>query len=200
MTPSGCKTGVNPSTKDEDEIIAMIYKKLIIMVFILLLALIESEMAFGLELETKYATIQYSDIKDLRKFNRKLKMGSLGYMLSGKKNETVEDEVRNKIDVIVEKVRTVLEMFPRDMKFRIMICESMKGVQEEFKRIYSVNVGYLAFYSPVENRVFYSAKNITLRVVAHEIGHVVVENYHVVSPPVKIHEVLAQYAEMHVTD
>ena len=184
----------------EDKIITMLYKKLKIMVFIILTALIIPELAFGLELETRYATIQYPNIGTLRKFNGKLKMGSLGYLLSGKQNETVEDEVRNKVDVIVEKVRTVLDMFPRDMKFKIVICESTKGVQEEFKRIYRINVDYLAFYSPDENTVFYSAKNINLRVVSHEIGHMVVENYFVVSPPVKMHEVLAQYAEMHITD
>lgn len=178
----------------------MLYKKLKIMVFTLLAALVLSEPAFGLELETRYVTIQYPNVGTLRKFNKKLKMGSLGYLLSGRQNETVEDEVRNKIDVIVEKVESVLDMHPGDMKFKIVICESMKCVQEEFKRIYSIQVDYLAFFSPVEDTVFYSAKNITLRVVSHEIGHVVAEKYFVVSPPVKIHEVLAQYAEMHITD
>jgi len=37
-------------------------------------------------------------------------------------------------------------------------------------------------------------------VLAHEIGHVVVENYFTISPPQRIHEVLAQFAERHVTD
>ena len=35
---------------------------------------------------------------------------------------------------------------------------------------------------------------------AHEIGHVVAENYFEVSPPQNIHEVIAQYAEQHITD
>ena len=170
------------------------------MVFMLLLVLVFSELSFGLELETRYATIQYPDIGTLRKFNKRLNMGSLGYLLSGRQNETIEDEVRNKIDVIVEKVEAVLDMFPDKMKFKIVVCESTKCVQEEFKRIYGVKVDYIAFFSPVEGSVFYSGKNVTLRVVSHEIGHVVAEKYFIVSPPVKIHEVLAQYAEMHITD
>jgi hypothetical protein len=155
---------------------------------------------FGLELETRYATIEYESIGDLRKFNKKLYMGRLGYLLSGQKSETVEDEVRNKIDVIVEKVQTVLDLHPEDVKFKIVIRSSMKGVQEEFERIYHIKVDYLAFYSPVEDTVFYSAKNTSLRIVSHEIGHVVVEKYFIVSPSVKVHEMLAQHAENHITD
>ncbi|MCK5098348.1 MAG: hypothetical protein KAR45_09605, partial [Desulfobacteraceae bacterium] len=66
--------------------------------------------------------------------------------------------------------------------------------------IYNIDVKYIAFYSPSKNRVFYSADNAYLRVVAHEIGHVVAENYFTISPPQRIHEVMAQFAEKHVTD
>ena len=171
-----------------------------LLVFLILPVLLLTGSAFGLELETRYATVEYESNDALRDFNKKLYMGSLGYQLSGKTSETVEDEVRNKIDVIVEKVQTVLDMHPGDMKFKIVICDSAKSVQEEFERIYHIKVDYIAFYSPVEDTVFYSAKNTSLRIVSHEIGHVVAENYFVVSPPVKIHEVLAQYAENHITD
>ena len=178
----------------------MLSKNLIIFSVVFSLALFITSPVAGLELETRYVTIQYPSIGALRKFNKKLHVGRLGYLLSGRRNETIEDEVRNKIDVIVEKVEAVLDMFPSDTKFKIVICESMKRVQEEFKRIYGIQVGYIAFYSPVEDTIFFSAKNVTLRIVSHEIGHVVAEKYFVVSPPVKIHEVLAQYAEMHITD
>lgn len=178
----------------------MRFKNSKMIILVLLLVLSTAGTATGFEIQTRYATIEYDSAGALRKFNKKLKMGSLGYLLSGRKSETVEDEVRNKIDVIVEKVETVLDMYPDDMKFKIVIRESTRGVQKEFERIYHIKVDYLAFYSPVEDTAFYSAKNITLRVVSHEIGHVVAEKYFVVSPPVKIHEVLAQYAEMHITD
>lgn len=178
----------------------MHFRNLKILVPVFLLLFFTAGTAAGFEIQTRYATIEYENAKDLQRFNRKLRMGSLGFRLSGKKNETVEDEVRNKIDVIVEKVEVVLEMFPDDMKFKIVICDSMKGVREEYKRIYGVERDYIAFYSPGRDTVFYSAKNINLRIASHEIGHVVAEKYFDVSPPVKIHEVLAQYAERHITD
>lgn len=171
-----------------------------ITLFVLLMVVLMLSPAQGLELNTRYATIVYENQGALRKFNKKLNMGSLNYLLAGEKNETVEDEVRNKIDLIIEKVETVLDMYPEDINFSITIFESTKGVQAEFQRLYRQEVEYIAFYAPTEDTVFYSAKNATLRVVSHEIGHVVAEKYFVVSPPVRIHEVLAQYAEMHITD
>lgn len=155
---------------------------------------------FAHDLESRYATISYSDKRDLRKFNNKLYMGRLKAKLKRSSGDTVEDEVIAKINLIVEKVMVSLEMFPKKLGFFIVIHPDTKEVQKDFRRLYGVDVDYIAFYSPSKNRVFYSANNGSLRVVAHEIGHVVVENYFTISPPQRIHEVMAQFAERHVTD
>ncbi|MFH0726905.1 MAG: hypothetical protein V2B19_11245 [Pseudomonadota bacterium] len=152
------------------------------------------------EIKTRYTTITYDSIDVLRKFNRELFMGKLKYQMPSGESDTIEDEVKDKIDLIVEKVQTVLDMFPGRINFSIVIHSSTAGVQKDFQRIYNKEVDYIAFFSPKENTVFYSANNGTLRVVTHEIGHVVAEHYFTVSPPPKIHEVLAQYAETHITD
>lgn len=149
-------------------------------------------------LESRYATISYQRVKDLRRFNRELYMGRLKSQV--RKSDTIEEEVAAKIDFIVEKVMVVLDMFPPRLRFTITIHPDEDAVQDDFRRIYNIDVDYIAFYSPSRNWVFYSADNANLRVVAHEIGHVVAENYFTISPPQRIHEVMAQYAEQHVTD
>lgn len=167
---------------------------------VFLLVLLFSSPGYGFEIKTKYAVITYDSMEVLRKFNRELYMGRLKYQLPSGESDTIEGEVKEKIDLIIEKVQTVLDMFPKKIQFGIVIHMSTDGIQMEFKRIYNKEVDYIAFYSPGENTVFYSADNGSLRVVAHEIGHVVAEHYFTVSPPPKIHEVLAQYAEAHITD
>lgn len=167
---------------------------------VVLLILFFSGPVPGLEIKTRFATITYEDSDALRTFNKKLFLGKLKYLMQNQKNDTIEDEVANKINLIVEKVQTVLAMYPGNLHFDIIIFPSTQGVQQEFFSSYNKKVDYIAFYSPKRNTVFYSANNATLRVVAHEIGHVVVENYFAISPPPKIHEVLAQYAESHITD
>ena len=155
---------------------------------------------FAFEIVTEYAVIEYPSQKVLKDFNHELYMGRFKYNIRSKSNDTIEDEVKNKIDFIVEKVMKVLNMYLPELKFIIKIHPSKRGVKEDFKRIYGIKANYIAFYSPSKNKVFYSANNAELRVVTHEIGHVVAENYFEVSPPQNIHEVIAQYAEKHITD
>lgn len=154
--------------------------------------------AVGDTLESRYATITYDSIRDLRRFNNELYMGSLKSQV--KRSDTVEEEVVAKINFIVEKAMLVLDMFPARLEFAIDIKPDVAAVKNEFKKLYKINVDYIAFYSPRENTIFFAAREGELKVVAHEIGHVIVENYFKISPPQRIHEVLAQYAEKHITD
>jgi Zn-dependent membrane protease YugP len=43
-------------------------------------------------------------------------------------------------------------------------------------------------------------KDTKLRVVAHEVGHAIVDQYFMVRSPYNIHELLAQFTEKHITD
>lgn len=164
------------------------------------LLLLLADSATAIDLESRYATITYFAQEDLRDFNKELYMGRLRSKIKGSSNDTIEDEVISKIDFIVEKVMITLDMFPPELRFSIVIHADEQDVKKEFERLYKIDVDYIAFYSPSKNRVFYSAEDGNLRVVAHEIGHVVAENYFTISPPQKIHEVMAQFAEQHVTD
>ncbi len=174
--------------------------KLITSFFILLITIKLFSLSFADELKSKYTTIIYENEDLLRKFNNELYIGRLSYLLKGKNNLTVFDEVKNKVDLIVEKVEMVLEMFPNEINFKIIIYPSSKDVQNIFKERYRKKVKYLAFYTPRDKTIFISAKKASLRILAHEIGHAVVDHFFDVSPSAKIHEVLAQYCEKHITD
>lgn len=95
---------------------------------------------------------------------------------------------------------TVLDMYPQPLNYTIRILPNPRAVAGVFKDLYNTDVDYIAFYSPQLNRIFYSANNGRLRVICHEIGHVIVENYFKISPPQRIHEVMAQYVEKHIND
>ncbi len=153
------------------------------------------------EIQSRYATITYASQNALREFNKSLYLsGNLKSQAQKQGVENIEDDVKAKINVIVEKAMSVMDMFPPNLKFSIVIHPDTTGVKTDFKRLYNVDVNYIAFYSPGQNTIFFSANKATIRVVAHEIGHVIAENYFAISPPPRIHEVLAQYAEKHITD
>lgn len=156
--------------------------------------------AGALEIQSRFVKISYKKPAHLHKFNNRLHMGRLRYLLRGQKAVTVEDEVKNKMDVITNRVREILAMYPPHLKYDLELVEDMNGIQELFMKLHNTDWRRPAFYYRPENIVYISVKNTRLKVVAHEVGHVVVENYFKISPPVKVHELLAQFAEKHISD
>ena len=57
------------------------------------------------------------------------------------------------------------------------------------------DVDFIAFYSPKTKTVYFSLKDLYLKVFAHELAHAVIDHYFEKAPPTKIHEMLAQYVE-----
>ena len=167
----------------------------------LLCFLLFPAMVFAVELHTTYATILYEEDALLRKFNKKLYLPKNLYLLiKNKKNVTIEDEITNKINIIVEKSEVILEMFPKRLQFKIVLLDDKNAVGKAYQQLYGRNIKHLAFYAPTKKTIFFSVKNVELAVVAHEIGHAIIEQYYTVPTPEKIHEVLAQYVVANITN
>jgi hypothetical protein len=165
-----------------------------------LILLTRAATSSAFELKTQYATVVYDNQELLRKFNGELSLGSLSYLLRNRKNITFEDEARNKIEVLVERVEAVLDMFPRGLAIRIVLLPRDTDVQKAYRTKYGVNVDYIAFYSPREKTMYVSVDDVRLGVLAHELTHAILDRYFGVPPPTKIHEVLAQFVETHLRD
>lgn len=152
------------------------------------------------ELKTGHATIVYGKEELLREFNKEVSLGSLSFLVRGKKSGTVEDEVINKIDAVIEKVEAVLEMFPKDLKLTVMLLASQKEVQRIYSEKYGISVDYIAFYSRRYETIYISVDDAHIGVLAHEISHAIMDHYFGVPPPAKINEVLGQFVEIHLED
>lgn len=63
-----------------------------------------------LDISSRYATIHYEKEELLREFNKEILLGSLSYNMRFKKSITWQDEVKNKVDVIVERVVVQLDI------------------------------------------------------------------------------------------
>ncbi len=157
-----------------------------------------SPAAFALELETKHTTVVYDDARQLGAFTSSVRMGGLGYLLWGKKSVTAPDEARNKVDAVVEKVMTILEMVPAEFHFKITLLATREDVQAVYKQKFSRLSDFIAFYAPQEQTIYVSVDDVNLAVFSHEVAHAVIDHYFEVSPPSKIHELLAQYVEAQI--
>jgi hypothetical protein len=159
--------------------------------------------AVGLEaasLESRYATIIYDNDSLLREFNRGVGLRGLSYLMANRSNLTVADEVKNKVDVIAERVQVVLEMYVKTLKFRIVLLPSAREVRRVYNSKYGKEVSFISFYSPGEKAIYLSTDDADLRIFGHEVAHAIIDQYFKVPPSVKIHEMLAKYAETHLED
>jgi hypothetical protein len=169
-------------------------------IFIILFISFSYSITSGYDLKTRYTTITYENEEQLRKFNKEFSLGSLSYLIKNRQSITVNEEIANKTDALIEKVETILEMFPKEIKFTIVLLNSDNEVQRIYRSKYGTNVDYIAFYSPRDKTVFVSVDDVELDVLAHEFSHVIIDFYYSTRTPVKIHELLSQYVEEHLRD
>lgn len=158
------------------------------------------DVAMALEIHTRYATIVYNDDRDLERFNEEIYLGKYNFLLQQEGMRGVTDEVRLKIDLILDRVKEILNMFPEHDKMKIIICSSNEDIRNIHERIYGYPTSSTAFYAPDINMVFFSSSDVELTTVAHEFAHVVMHRYFQQPPPVKIHELLSRYAARHIKD
>ncbi|MBA4373095.1 MAG: hypothetical protein C0402_09585 [Thermodesulfovibrio sp.] len=156
--------------------------------------------AFSAELRTQYTTLVYEKDELLRDFNHAVSLGSLNHLLRSRKSITADDEIKNKIDVLIERIQAVLDMRPRELKFKIVLLATDTDVQKIYRSKYNANADFIAFYSQRDKTIYLSVSDIRLGVLAHELAHMIIDHYFGVPPPVKIHEVLAQFVEEHLKD
>lgn len=150
--------------------------------------------------KSRYATISYPNGEVLQEFNDNLRLNrKLNYAMR-KNVVTVADEVLAKLDIIIEKVQIVLDMFPDYYHVRVVLLPDDDDVARVYKKKYGKRVSHIAYYSLSEKTIYVSVDDTNLRVISHEIGHSVADHYFKVRPPYNIHELMAQFAEKHVTD
>ena len=163
--------------------------------------LLSPSLLLAREAKGRYATLRYTSQEVLAEFNEELELGrNLNAFMRKKNVVSVEDEVLAKIDAIIEKAETILEMFPDKLHMYIVLLENSGDVARVFKEKYGKNVNYVAFYSLSEDTIYISVDDTRLAVLSHEIGHAIVDHYFKVRPPYNVHELMAQFVEKRIED
>ncbi len=177
---------------------------IIISLFVLLLNAIPSNgqgqsLTVGETIYTRYARVSYQSEALLRSFNKSISLGSLDYRqnrrISGKLS--LKSDVSEKIDIIVERVETILRIYPKNFVVDITIMPNAASIRTLYKTKYRFDSNYLAFYAPAERTIYLPADDIKSYILAHELAHAIIDHYFQVVVPVNIHELLADYVVQH---
>ena len=147
------------------------------------------------EIKTAFAVIKYADESLLKTFNNKVGRSSYGFGFSQKSSGTADNIARKQTDQLIGRVQEILDMRPEGLHFTIEILATPEQIQQVYLKEFGRKVDFIAFYSPRSETVYFAANKLQRTVVAHEIAHAVIDRYFDKAPPVKIHELLAQFVE-----
>lgn len=128
-------------------------------------------------LETRYATIRYAEESQLNDFL---------WRITGSRPDPGEEAagpVKSRVDELVERVQSLLDMYPGSLRFAIEITPK------------AGEKGPPAFYRHGTRTVYVSSSTVTDGILAHEIAHAVICAQFTPPPPDKAQEILARYVD-----
>jgi hypothetical protein len=167
---------------------------------VIIFVVVPASPSYGIEMKTGYATIIYSQREQLSRFNERISFRDYSYRGRNLIIDTVGNEVGKKLDAIVEKTEIILHMFPRKLKFNVRLLNKDTDVWASYRNRYGALAHYMAFYSPQADTIYISVEDVSLRILAHELAHVIIDKYFCtysscVLVPVAVQEELAQFVE-----
>lgn len=153
-------------------------------------------------IESDYFKIYYIPDANLKSLNRKLRKRTFFLFNPSirKISATQKDKMANRFDALFRKVKEILGMRPRVKQIKVMIFKNQRDLNSKHFDIFGERQNYKAFYVYRYNTIYTSERGISDSVIAHEMGHVVVDHHFVIRPPEKIREMLSQYVDLHLED
>jgi hypothetical protein len=134
--------------------------------------------ASGMEFSTKYSMIHYSEYKDMDDFLWRLGGEHIDFLNN-------KQLASSRIDRIVDRVQSILGIIPRELRFNIYL---KRGILEEKN----------AYYDYKTKSIYVSVDYVSQGVLAHEIGHAIINNYFPSHFPSKTQEILMQYVDKYL--
>jgi len=146
--------------------------------------------------ESNCCTIQYNDDELLRNFT--LRIG--GFKFTSKGLDDNPANVKTRVDEIMNKVQSILDMYPPNMHISIQLYPDYTNLGQIFRQFSQTGDVPIAFYAQTNKSIYVDVSSVTAGVLGHEIAHAVINFYFVTPPPAKMQEILSQYVDLHLWD
>ncbi len=158
------------------------------------------------KMESEYCEIYFLNYSELKKINSKINVFSISLNFKKKiikpkiKTKSVSEKVKRKFDIIFKKAEEILNMYPGGIKVKIRIYLNQKQLNGVYRKMFKRENKALSFYVYKTNTIYISVQHISEGVLAHEMGHCIIDHYFVILPPRKVQEILAIYVDTHLKD
>lgn len=117
-----------------------------------------------------------------------------------KEASTIPERIAHKVDIILLKSEQILDMYPADFHVNVIFYENTAMLDKAYEEIMGERMHLYSFYVYEDNTIYTTQKRINENVLAHELGHALVNHYFVVRPPATVRELLSQYIDYHLED
>ena len=162
----------------------------------------EIEDGFGpsSKIEGKYFTIYYSQQMDISELSRQLNITIVDKILAGKnigEDIASEPELAKMTDILYGLVGDLIDMHVYNFKGSIKICKNQAHLNNIYRKLFNKDLlSYMvSFYVSDISTIYISGESFKREILGHEIAHAIINHYFVVSPPIKVQEILAKYIE-----
>lgn len=153
-------------------------------------------------LETKHTIIHYQSREDLEKFDKKIKFGPSQWgvreIYSDPESDDFENRLKTKMDALYVRVQKILDMRKKMKKVTINIYRDREQMNEAHYRLFKKKAKFRSWYVYEKNTVYIGLNDMFAGMLAHEIGHSIIDHYLLVRPPSITAEILARYVDKHL--
>jgi hypothetical protein len=149
---------------------------------------------------TKHTIVTFNSARDMATFNAAIKFGpsSLSSIFSSSSLQDSQNTLVRKVDALFQKVQRILDMRKEMRKIRIRVYSNAAQLHAAYEKIYKEKCEVRGWYVYEFNTVFLNVEDVHEGMLAHELGHAIIDHYLSVRPPRATAEILAKYVDMHL--
>lgn len=152
---------------------------------------------------TRHTTLVFNSREDMAVFDDAIDYEvnlSLSSFFSSPNSFDREKELIRKVDLLFEKVQSILDMRKRMRKVRVRLFSNSDQLKKAYRKIFGKSCHVRGWYVYDFNTVFLSVRDVHEGMLAHELGHAIIDHYLTVRPPRATAEILAKYVDKHLFD
>ena len=149
--------------------------------------------------KTRLTTIHYSKPDQLKAFAKKTQPGALTRAINkiflAKNDKQPTEKLGRHVDWLFQRVQMALEMHKPDTRVHIRLYQNQEEISEVCVKMSGKPTKAPAFYWKETNTIYLQTEKLSIGILAHEMGHAVIDHYFIIPPPSKISEMLCQYVD-----
>ena len=150
-------------------------------------------------------TVWYLPDANIRKLEARLRerdvpMNQEYRMLLSNRSLSIEDRFKARLEIILLRVEDILGMEPKDFHVKVRIFKSRVDMNDAYAMMFNDSVNFKSFYIHYFRAVYTNEQDFLDSVMAHELGHAVIDHYFSVPPPTRMAELMATYVDSHLEE